>query len=1195
MHDKHTTERHLLHFRTYPSAAGDHAPLLYAGMKSYPVQAHSRATLAEARVGNPLLQQLPDTQFSHYIEVDLPADEVMMTQLVRPIEVDGVLTEQFLALAVHLPRETRRRCAHDAGLLRADAEPHPKLEWLLGQADWAQTARALSQLRAGDLEADFLHDLIDPFETASALLAQHPGLINLGAQDGAPVYILRDCIGRALRRRSRLVSEIENLGDRWSRRIPLLDDGEPVVDEDGPVFAVELHERVRRLMTEPLSAALRFAHQLERLRNQTWRVQYGATTDERDAVQAAVDAAERPSVRADETRWTLKALTRMNGLRTNPDVAFDPPRAGGWTINQLWSSDHNPPMSPDIVAALGAGRLFARVDSVDQQGVWVGAFAAQALRDDEQTQFEARHERDTAGADYARVSLSLNALHRDLSVSLVLTTTTSSEALAGVSLGVREADGAERIVWSARSGTRSEYGNLRIRVTNEWLRFLGAYVEFHDAAGNAIEPPEWNSRLPGAVASLFDRHPTRRYLDLLSPIDTVFGIPLRAQTTVLNIPVPVSAASVKIYWGGLGTGAFDATVCPCGITCTAVLNLALPVILLMSGSSEKDGGFVNNLMRDPQVRYGVFGVGALLVTTGSGTYIGLSQDPGRAARAVAIKIGPMLLKGLVKELAIYLARKIGEGFAKRAIPLINFAFAALDAAVNLALLGQTTAAILQSPFYYATRLTRTFDLRVTIRPDQRFNRFPDLADTLRVQVAYDAGNALPLSETKLSGTSRSAPIPVQFDAIAAGGHIKVFVFFYAENGWQAASGATAWMAARGRDGSAVLDVEVFVTDELIPLSRESVYQHRHALAYEGGRYQWKRGAAPTATIGDSSGLVSLAGITVAQRPMMLAYAWQASGLNLPADRPGQPVQTPLHALQTISLDDPQLQRATAPVGFTLRSGVAYDLGSPEDGSGANFYLDPSAGPFDVDRNVTGGFHLRRIALARGATPRFDPGSAQSWGRFPSAVDSFVVHPQGYVAGVSSSESKLYLLELPAAPSDNTHAPMASPYSGHSGDDATGSARAGLLARPTAIAVALDGRLLVLEDGNRRIQSFDLSGNPVPYFRQPGTAEKSPLLPLRETAASATRYLDLSVEARGYLFVLARDGSGARPDDYRVDIYEPDGSFLVSTPRVAAAKIAVDLARSLYTLNWETWTGADGRTEPSVSLWLAPPPAAGEDA
>jgi hypothetical protein len=145
--------------------------------------------------------------------------------------------------------------------------------------------------------------------------------------------------------------------------------------------------------------------------------------------------------------------------------------------------------------------------------------------------------------------------------------------------------------------------------------------------------------------------------------------------------------------------------------------------------------------------------------------------------------------------------------------------------------------------------------------------------------------------------------------------------------------------------------------------------------------------------------------------------------------------------------------------------------------------------------------------------------------------------------------------------------------------------------PRAIAVALDGRLLVLEQpderGLGRIQCFDVVGNPVPYFRPRDGGELTPVLPLRN--ADTTKFLDLSVEAKGYIFVLGHSGDGATATQYRVDVYEPDGAFLVSTPGVAAAKIAVDLARSMFTLNWQTLRGPGGRTEPSVSLWVPPPP------
>lgn len=375
-----------------------------------------------------------------------------------------------------------------------------------------------------------------------------------------------------------------------------------------------------------------------------------------------------------------------------------------------------------------------------------------------------------------------------------------------------------------------------------------------------------------------------------------------------------------------------------------------------------------------------------------------------------------------------------------------------------------------------------------------------------------------------------------------------------------------------------------VKNALVPLSSSSVYEHRQALSFEGGRHVWRARAAPVTTVGDADALITLGGITVAQQPAMLAYSWQARGLNLPRDRSGGArVNDPMHAMQNISLlQDPDAGYAIAPVGFTLPCGVAYDIGSAEDGSGANYYLDPSAGDFDPVRNLGGGYQLRRIELALGKRPRFEPGSAKSWGRFPRPLDGFAVHPQGYVVGVNAADAKLYILHLPSVASDNEHATMASLYSGE-------GTRVGLLSRPRAIAVALDGRVLVLEEGNRRIQSFDISGNPVPYFREKGSREHSAVMPLRTTSAPTTAYLDLSVEAKGYLFVLACDSNGSSPDHYRVDIYEPDGNFLVSTPRVAAARIAVDLARSLYVLNWETLVGPDNRIEPTVSLWLPPPP------
>lgn len=1175
-------ERHLLHFRTPPEMAGHSELTFHTGEDSYRVQAHTPGTLAEARYGNPLLQQFGDLHFSHYVEVDLPVDQVRMLYVTHPIDVDGARTENFVSLAFHVPRETRRRCAPQGRVLDDAGRLHPKLARMLRRNASPSAAHVLARLDAGDLEADFLADLVDPFETASALLIMHPGLINLGAESGAPARLLRDCVGAALNWRDLIVEEIGDLGASWSTRVVLRDDDGPVVDDDGPAFTVELHRDVRRLMNAPLSRALVLANQLPDLEGQSWRVHEGSTTVEIDALQAARTADARASTGDTAARWTLQALTRMNGVNTR-SVRFQQPRDGGWTVDTTWSSTQTPPLDSDFIAALAAGRAFVRVGVVGRENAWLGGFSAQPLPDDESVVFEAEYEFSAVGADYVEVTLTLDAAREDLNVALRVTKEDSPEALASVSLGVRSLDGTQRVVWRALPATRGRLGNLHVEVENEWVRHLGAYAEFRDAAGRVIEP-EWESRLPAPIARLFDKHRTRRFVDILPPCNTVFGIPIGASRTPLDIPVPEDAVSVTLYWGGLGTGEFDETVCAAGATCTAVLDLALPIFLLFLGAAQRDNTAVARLMSNRIVQASILSVGATLI----GTRLGLAQDPRRVASAIALQLGPAIAKSLGEKFLIYLAKRSSVSAIKRSVPFINLMFTAIDSAITLAQLGQTTAAVLQSPFYYMTRLTRTFDLQVTIRPDRRFSQFPEHSARLRVQVLYDAGTSLPLSETDLGDTPLSRPIIVRFDDIPAGGRLRVFVFFYTANGWQASMGAGEWVEARGRSRGALLEIDVYVEDALLPLSKDSVYAHRRVLAYENGQHVWRRQAQPpTATIAgpvvdENHQLLQLRGITVAQRPAQLAYAWQASGLNLPRDRPGQPSGDALFAMQSLSLlPDPPLRRAVAPVGFSEPCGVAYDLGASADGSGANFYIDPTRQPFS-ENNLAGGFHLRRIVLSRDGTPRFETGAPRSWGRFPEPVDSFVVHPQGYVAAVNATQSKLYVLELPSEAVDNVDARMASLYSGE-------GVRVGLLARPRAIAVALDGRLLVLEDGNRRIQSFDLSGNPVPYFRQPGSDRKTPLLPLRDTDAAATSYLDLAVEARGYLFVLAYDGSGARPEHYRVDIYEPDGRFLVSTPRVAAARIAVDLARTMYTLNWESWLGDRGRTEPSVSVWLAPPP------
>jgi hypothetical protein len=149
-------------------------------------------------------------------------------------------------------------------------------------------------------------------------------------------------------------------------------------------------------------------------------------------------------------------------------------------------------------------------------------------------------------------------------------------------------------------------------------------------------------------------------------------------------------------------------------------------------------------------------------------------------------------------------------------------------------------------------------------------------------------------------------------------------------------------------------------------------------------------------------------------------------------------------------------------------------------------------------------------------------------------------------------------------------------------------REGLVKGPRGMATGLDGYVRILESINQRIQAFDIYGNPVPYFADPNNPDqKSPTMNLVDPGNSF--YLDLAVESKGYIYVLRYTGDGSLPSEYRVDLYKPDGTPLVSTFNVTAAKIAVSLLRNLFTLNYEVFLGLDARTEPSVSLWIPPAP------
>lgn len=748
----------------------------------------------------------------------------------------------------------------------------------------------------------------------------------------------------------------------------------------------------------------------------------------------------------------------------------------------------------------------------------------------------------------------------------------------------------------------------RLAVTgyNRLARHLSAYVEFLNASGKriALTEEQWQGVLddifrkilPREFFQLFEPRPETRFLNYISPVTTVCGVPIGSllpDPSRFSFPIARDDIyAVRVVWGGPGIVTEDpldpgGVYAAIGALLTLILDVLVPVVFLIVGSSNLTNKIITELMKDKELFKDIVVIGLMLVT-GKILY---DLNKGRnAVNAILPWIGMVLPKLLITKLGPYILAKLGEGAIGKALgkilPGSDVAMTIFSVSTTTAGLLEVLASILVAPSVIRTDFMRSLDLTVRLHPDPEDRHFPDLATSYRVAVMYDTDVTVPVCDLtyKLEGPTRSKPFTVTLKNIPAAGNLRVHTFFYAENGWQAGQGQSAWVKATG-DENAQLTVEATVKTNEVPLTIRTIYKHKQQIAFEGGRHIWRAGEAPAATrhtvSPDPQRTINVlkGNITLARLPATLGYSWQARGLNLPKDRPGNPPTNEyMYTAQSLSLlDEPELSYWHPGLGYSLPAAINFDAASPEDVTGRNFFLDPGKGTYDPEKNPEGGFHLRRMLLRANQPPVID--FTQSWGRFNTPVDRFIVHPQGYALGINFAASKLEILKLYAQPMKDAEAPFAAMASGEGFRD-------GLMNGPGSIGITLDGRVLVLEERNNRVQAFDIFGNPVKSFK--GTAGPQTWFALKDPKEDV-HYLDLGAEGKGYIYVLSYAADGRAASDYQMDIYTPDGTFLARTSGVAAARLAVNLNRSVYTLNFETIFGTAGRPEPSLSLWIPSAP------
>lgn len=721
---------------------------------------------------------------------------------------------------------------------------------------------------------------------------------------------------------------------------------------------------------------------------------------------------------------------------------------------------------------------------------------------------------------------------------------------------------------------------IGINIYNYWLRNLGFFVQYLDDMDRPI--PLEALGLKGWMDGRFDSDDAL-LVGMLSPRLSVIGIPVWEKDLIresFTIALPAGVESIRILYGGLGSTGWELEnreLAKLGTGMTLILGYTVPIFMLAITTPPDPIRFqalIKWVMQPRQLAIlgGIATIGDIIYSTMQHTVLNSGNEAAlKAGLKIAANKGATWLFTTLVDLLVKIKEYQVEASLEKMIPFAGWGLYAAQSASTLAALAETTVECLMSPLVVENRLTFTHNIKVIIQPDVNHpGQFPATASRYIITAVFGRGNYRVIEKTMESNLSE---ISVTFTGVPAGGEVEINVGFYSATGWLAGHGVSARVAnVTAADGGA-LEVPAFhIEENQVPLTATTFYSHKQKLTYNGSKHTWVETPAPTTTKADlacgSTGfnLCQLIGITMSQKANMLAYGWRASGQGV-VDCDSGASGGQLFTFQNISAGtDPDSALMFSGCGYSLKPVVAYDLlGAPD---GDHYVIDPS----------NGDFHLRKVNLANTAAG-FDLSKDKSYGRFATFLDAAVIH-QGVIIGINTLYSKIEVLTLPSSPSLDISAPCAVLMSGE-------GTREGLLHRPVALSVGSDGTIYILEEQNNRVQALDISGNPIKKFSTGG----DPYFFTLKTDGETVKYLDMGVEYSGYVYVLSYVNSGYLAQDYRIDIYTPDGVWLARTEGVAAAKMVVDHWRNIYTLNYEMFQGPGGRTEPSVSQWTPSTPSA----
>jgi len=738
-------------------------------------------------------------------------------------------------------------------------------------------------------------------------------------------------------------------------------------------------------------------------------------------------------------------------------------------------------------------------------------------------------------------------------------------------------------------------GKVPVTVYNNYVRWIWIYVQYLGPGGvNLSANPD--AKFPDTSHA--------KFLGILPQIFTTLGIPWGAflpvdvlkNTTGVSLEFPAGAVSARLLYCGLGSsiigggwrqyfpGAYsDNAIAPTdeviysGLA-TGLLSIGLNALALVTDAmfprawatarkyftdEVTTAEATIEVLRNSGIKLTAAEVGATTVCGGFALYKTL-HDFGADIRnmwVLLVRMGTVVPKVLFASAPSLIWREISNDLIydqntsamTKAIPWIGQVFAILSAVGDAATLAEVATEIAISPWVIANEVSVTYDATVTISRDPRSATFPVTARSWRLEAVVDGAAVLdpvtgPVNE---GGVARSDPLPVTVRGVPFGGaQISWSVVFLDAGGQQAGAGVSA--SYPNDDPAHVPDTVAFAITQLpATITAATVFRRTVTTAWDpaAGGYTWSPAVTVAATLA-SPGAVDVISTSVATLAGVAGIVWREGDRyylrGVPVAQNGRTIQ---------------LGTATRQ-GYARRPFLLLDAFVEPASAGNHVLLEPD--------ETTSGYVLRKVSMdpVTGALS-WDP--AVSQGMFLLPVSAAALHSSGRVVAVSTEAGRLGWLQPVATPRPELAAYTAGP-----------GTQVGLLSSPVALAVTNPGTVLVLEAASQRLSAFDLNGNPAPYF----TAGPEPgyTLPL----VSDGTYLDVAVDGAEQVYVLYFTGSGAAPADYRVDVYNADGSPLAThSPGVNVPHLAVDYWRSIFAANYAP-LAVLGSTGPRISPALGVP-------